>query len=121
MDTGAGFNLIRRNVLTFGWVNNVDNLSKAPGINEANRNPLRLGEVVALPKGFRNTLFKVQFIIDEKLVVDAIFGTSFMNRQVEIFLFRNQKMKFSKGGEPVVGQGTQRPEVPSKTKEGFLF
>lgn len=73
-------------------------------MNDANSNPLRLGEIVWLKTRFGNTLFMITFTVAERLAVDDIVGKSSMTRHIDYILFREQKIKFAKGTVPIVGQ-----------------
>lgn len=79
MDTAAGFNLIRCKKFPFDLEKVFYQKTQAPNLNDANGNPLNFGKVVWLTIRFRNTFYKSKFIIAERLAVDAIVGTYFMN------------------------------------------
>lgn len=60
--------------------------------------------MVLLTKGFGNTLYRITFIFENRLDVDEIFGTPFMNRPVYSIMCREQKIQLGKGTGPIVGK-----------------
>ena len=54
-----------------------------PALGDANGRPLRVGGVVRLFVRLGNTFFQTTFVVVERLAVEVILGTSFMNRNVK--------------------------------------
>lgn len=52
-----------------------------------------------------NTLYRIKFIVAEKLEVDDIVGTAFMNRHFNAVICPEQKIKLRKGTILIMGQG----------------
>lgn len=86
MDTGAGFKLIRMDFLPYGWEQDIDGTSCEHRLNDENGRPRELSEIVWLKIRFGNKLYQVRHIISEKLAVDAIIGTYFMNKHMSEIL-----------------------------------
>lgn len=119
METGAGFNLVQRNVLPFRWEWKVDEKATVPRLNDENGNPLQLREVLWLTTRFGNNLFGVKYIFTKRLSVDAIVGTGLMKRHIDAILSKNQKIKFDKGTVPFLGQGRPRTSGMNKPRDSF--
>ena len=82
-DTGSGLNIVRQDALTDGWQTWLTMDNVLPTLRDGNRRPLcLLGEGV-LRTRFRNTTYRLPFIIADKLAVNGIVGTRFMNRYVD--------------------------------------
>lgn len=94
LDTGAGFNIIRRNSLPYCWKKGVNEAAILPGPNDANVNPSELGDFFLLTTELGNTVFKIRYILAKRLAVDAIISTAFMNRHVVSIRGREQKLEF---------------------------
>lgn len=54
LDTGAGYQIIRRYALQFGWKEFVYTKGNVTWLNDANRQPLYLTQIVLLPVRFGN-------------------------------------------------------------------
>lgn len=70
----------------------VDVTHQPPLLEDASSNPFDLREAVWLPTWFGNTLYRIKFMVGEKLAVDTIVGTAFMNLHVDAILCDEQKM-----------------------------
>jgi len=99
-DTGAGFNLIRRNALPFGWEKKVDHGATAPQLRDASGRPLDLREVVWLTTRLGNAFYRIRYIVAERLAVAGILGTGFMNVHVDAIRCREQRIDLQKGSVP---------------------
>lgn len=75
----------------------MDSATAPPRLNEANGRQLALGESVGLTTRFANTLYQNMFIVAERLAVDVIIGSDFMNRHVEEILCNEQRVRFRYG------------------------
>ena len=96
-DTGAGCNIIRANVLPYGWEDYLLGDVPMPNLGDANGNRLNLLGAVALRMRFKNNIYKSTFFVARRLAVPAIVGTSFMNRHVDAIRPRRQVVQFYKG------------------------
>ena len=76
-------NVIRRDALPDGWEAHQMAHEELPALGDANGQPLRVGGVVRLFVRLGNTFFQTTFIVVERLAVEVILGTSFMNRNVK--------------------------------------
>lgn len=65
---------------------------------------------------FGNTRYIVTFAVDERLEVDVIIGTAFMNEQVIPIRCREQVVQFRRDMVPILGIGTV--SVVAKTPFG---
>lgn len=83
LDTGAGLDLIRRNVFPMGWKTEIDLTLCAPRFNYSNGNQMNLKEMVRMTTRFGNILFRMLFIIANQLAVEVILGTSLHNHHVD--------------------------------------
>ena len=78
-DTGSGINIVKRDALFDGWEKLLDRDATMPRLRDANGRPLRLlGEITIFIR-FGNTPYRVPFIVSDKLAVNVIIGTRFMN------------------------------------------
>ena len=83
LDTGAGMNVIRRDALPDGWEISLVTNAEPPALGDANGRPLKIGGVVRLFVRLGNTFFQTTFVVVERLAVEVILGTSFMNRNIK--------------------------------------
>lgn len=96
-DTGAGLNIIRRSALPEGWEEGIDRKANSMRLNDANGRPLALGESTWLPIRFANSLYRVKFIVADRLAVEVIIGTAFLNRHLLAILCTQQRIRFRDG------------------------
>ena len=86
-------NIIRQNTLTDGWQTCLMKDTILPALGDANGKPLRLLGEIVLRIRFGNTTYRVPFIVADKLAVEVIVGTRFMNRYVNAIECRNQTIR----------------------------
>ena len=80
--TGSGMNIVKRNAIFDGWETLLDKDATMPRLGEANGRPLRIFGEITLRIRFGNTTYRVPFIVADKLAVNVLIGTRFMNRYV---------------------------------------
>ena len=96
-DTGSGMNIVRQDALTDGWQTWLTKDAVLPTLGDTNGRPLSvLGEIV-LRIRFENTTYRVPFIFADKLAVEVIVWTRFMNRYVDAIECRNQMIRLNRG------------------------
>lgn len=82
LDTMDWCNIIRRNALPFGWQWCIDTQGEVPLLNDANGQQFSLTEMVSLSIRFGIAHYVLKFVIEERLAVDVIIGTAFLNYYV---------------------------------------
>lgn len=82
LDTGAGPNLIRSDVLPIGCRQNLVTSAHLPRLGDANGRPLQLQGVVILRLRLGNSHFRVPFVVATRLAASMIIGTDFLDRNV---------------------------------------
>ena len=97
-DTGFGINIVRQDALTDGWQTWLTKDTVLPTLGEANGRPLRLLGEIVLRIRFWNTKYRVPFIFLDKLALEFIVGTRFMNRYVDAIECLNQTIRLKRGG-----------------------
>lgn len=81
-DTGLDFDIICKSALPEGWEYEVDKKAKPLSSRDANGRPLSLGQSLWLTVRFTNTLYRVKFIVSERLSLEVIMGAAFLNHHV---------------------------------------
>lgn len=81
-ETGAGFNMIRHSTLLPDCESHVDLKATATLLIYANSRPIDLAESVWLAVRFTNELYRVTFVVAERLVVELVIGTKLLNGHV---------------------------------------
>ena len=120
MDTGAGFNVIRSSALPDGWEDKLIPDCQLPNLGDANGKPLQLRGAIQLRVRFKNTIFTATFIVADKLAVDVILGTCFMNKNVKAIECMTGKIVFqrNKTRVPILDSRTGSPiEMQSSEKK----
>ena len=82
-DTGPGMIIVKLGALFNGWERLLEKDAKMPRLGDANGRPLRLLGEITLRIRFGNTTYRVPFIVADKLAVNFIIGSRFMNRYFE--------------------------------------
>jgi len=92
LDTGAGINLVRHNVLPANWQSYAGKLERTPRIKDANNN--RLIENYAIHLYIDVGCAKVfdRFFVAEHLSVPCILGIEFMDNHVEAIFTHLKKV-----------------------------
>ena len=86
-------NIVRQDALTDGWQTWLTKDAVLPMLGDANGRPLRLLGEIVLRIRFGNVTYRVPFIVADKLAVEVIVGTRFMNRYVNAIECRNQTIR----------------------------
>ena len=97
-DAGSGMNIVRQDALTDGCQTWLTKDTVLPTLGDANGRTLRLLGEIVLRIRFGNTAYRVPFNVAEKLAVEVIVGTRFMNRYVDSIECRNQTIRLTRGG-----------------------
>ena len=135
MDTGAGFNVIRSSALPNGWQDKLIPDFQLLNLSDANRKTLKLQGAIELKVRFKNSIFSVPFIVADRLAVDVILGTCFMNKNVEAIecmagkiVFQHNKTKVaildSRTGKLIESKPLSKEassEVPARTDTSNNF
>ena len=108
-DTGSGMNIVKRDALFDGWETLLDKDATMPRLGDANGRPLRLLGEITLRIRFGNTTYRVPFVVAEKLAVNVIIGTRFMNRYVDAIECRTQTIRLLRGATiPILSRTNPR-------------
>jgi len=91
LDTGAGINLVRPNVLPANWQSYAEKLERTPRIKDANKNRLIADYAIHLYIDVGCTKVFDRFFVAEHLSVPCILGTEFMDNYVEAIFTRLKK------------------------------
>ena len=111
MDTGAGFALIKKSMLPANWRDFEVKSTNLPRIWDANGNALQLEAMVHLTIRLGNTLYRVPFLVAERLAVDVILGKAFMNKHIQNICCRDQAIDLYQGGTiPILASSDIYPE-----------
>lgn len=106
VDTGSGYNVIRRDVLPVGWQKFVTANKDLPRLGDASGNALQVAHEVLLRVRFGNALYRVTFLVVEHLTCPVLVGTQFTNRHVEAIWCMRGKMQFTHDTLPIIGSGS---------------
>lgn len=82
LDTGTGMNLIRRDTLPAVWEDGFDRKAIYTRLNDVNGRPLSLRESTWLAVRFSNYMYHIKFIVANRISVEVIIGTAFLNLHV---------------------------------------
>jgi len=83
LDTGAGINLVRPNVLPANWQSYAEKLERTPRIKDASNNRLIANYAIHIYIDVGCAKDFDRFFVAEHLSVPCILGTEFMDNQVE--------------------------------------
>jgi len=92
LDTGAGINLVRVNVLPANWQSYSEKLESTPRIKDANNNRLIANYAIHLYIDVGCAKVFDRFFVAEHLSVPCILGTEFMDNHVEAIFTRLKKV-----------------------------
>jgi len=92
LDTGAGINLVRRNVLPANWQSYAEKLERTPRIRDANNNRLIANYAIHLYMDVGCAKVFDRFFVAKHLSVPCILGTEFMDNHVEAIFKRVKKV-----------------------------
>jgi len=92
LDTGAGINLVRPNVLPANWQIYAEKLERTPRMKDANNNSLITNYAIHLYIDFGCAKVFDRFFVADHLSVPCILGTEFMDNHVEAIFTRLKKV-----------------------------
>ena len=105
IDTGSGYNVIRRSALPDNWQDYITVDRALPRLGDANGNALSVCHEVLLRVRFGNALYRVPFLVVENLSCPVLLGTRFANRHIEAIWCRRGKVEFTQDVLPIIGTG----------------
>jgi len=88
LDTGAGVNIVRTSVLTGNWMAYAKELTTLPRIRDANNSRLVTKYAIRLYADTRGERLFDRFLVSDNLSVPCIFGTEFIEQNIEAILPR---------------------------------
>ena len=80
LDTGAGVNIVRTNVLPANWMAYAEELSTLPRIRDANNNRLVTKYAIHLYVDTGGVRLFHRFLVSDNLSVPGILGTEFIEQ-----------------------------------------
>ena len=107
-DTGSGYDVIRLRDLPHGWEQYRIPDAPMPPLGDANGNRLRLLGKVALRVRFGPSMYRVAFLVAERLAVSVIIGTSFMNRHVRGIMCMDGEIWLTRAKIPILSRHPRR-------------
>lgn len=116
LDTAAGFIIILKSALLPGWESEVVEKVRTSRLSDENCRPLSLGQGVWLTVWFDNTIYRVKFIVAERLVVEVIIiCTASLKHHVHAITWTEQRIRLEKGEITIVKQlnGSSQEEKPT--------
>ena len=105
IDTGAGYNVIRKAALPPGWEECVTSRRSFPPLGDAGGHALKISREVLLRVRFGNALYRVSFLVAETLAVPVVLGTQFMNRHIDAIRCIAGRIDFTGDTLPIIGRG----------------
>ena len=115
-DTGSGYNVVRLRDLPQGWENYRIPDASVPALGDANGKRLRLLGQVVLRVRFGSAMYRVSFLVAERLAVSAIIGTAFMNCHVRGIMCMDGNIKLTRATISIVSRHHGRkPYVEAKS------
>ena len=120
LDTGAGINVIKTSALPVGWENHLIEGADLPELGDANGKPLKLQGAIRLRVRFRNSVFLTTFVIADRLAVDIILGTCFLNKHVRAIECSEGRVQFLKKDTklPILDRRGKPLSQPENNDEG---
>ena len=107
-DTGSEMKIVKREALFDGWEKLLDRYGTMPRLGDANGRPLRPPGEITLRIRFGNTTYRVPFIVADKLAINVIIGTRFMNRYVDAIECWTQTIRHFRGATiPILSRTNQ--------------
>ena len=105
IDTGSGYNVIRRSALPEGWKKCITISQGLPSLGDANGNALDISHQVLLRVRFGNALYRVLFYVVDHLACHILLGTQFANRHIEAIWCIGGDVQFTQDTLPIIGRG----------------
>ena len=107
-DTGSKYNVIRLRDLPYGWEQYRIPDALMPPLGDANGNRLSLLGKVAFGVRFGPSMYRVAFLVAERLDVRVIIGISFMNRHVRGIMGMDGDIWLTRAKIPILSRGPRR-------------
>ena len=98
LDTGAGPNLVREDLLPADWHKYAQNVAELPRICDANNRRLKVAGVVPMYVDIGGRRLQTSFLVCKELAAPAILGCSFIQRFVSAILPQENKVVLKYGG-----------------------
>ena len=105
VDTGSGYNVIRRSALPKDWSDYITVDRALPRLGDANGRSLQVSYEVLLRVRLGNALYRVPFLVVENLSCPVLLGTRFANQHIEAIWCRKGKIEFTQDILPIIGSG----------------
>ena len=107
IDTGAAFNVIRRDALPADWQAHITGNTNLPALGDASGNLLSATHEVLLRVRFANAVYRIPFVVVEKLTCPVLVGTQFLNEHVRAIRCIEQRIEFTQDTIPILGSGSR--------------
>ena len=98
LDTGAGPNLIREDVLPIGWEHALIPGQTLPRVSNASGRRMPVKGVVQLTTRVGDLVRRIRFLVTSDLAVPCILGCHFINAHVKGILPRDRRVDLCEGG-----------------------
>ena len=103
-DIGSGYIVIRLRDLPQVWKNCRIPDASVPALGDANGNRLRLLGQVVLHVRFGSAMYRVSFLVAERLAVIVIIVTAFMNRHLRGIMCMDGEIKLTRATIPILSR-----------------
>jgi hypothetical protein len=117
LDTGAGPNLVREDVLPPGWERGLIPGQVLPRVSNASGRRMPVKGVVALVLRVGDLVRRVRFLVTSDLAVPCILGCHFINAHVKGILPRERRVDLCEGGSVSLLGRYDACAVPQATLE----
>ena len=108
-ETGSGMKIVKRDACFDGWEKLRDRDATIPQVGDTNGRPLRILGEITLRIRYGNTTYPLPFVVADKLSLNIIIGTRFMNRYVDAIKCRKQMIRIFRGAKiPILSRTNQR-------------
>lgn len=103
VDTGSGYNVIRKDALLRNWRQRVLVNADLPDLCDANGNPLNIRHEVQLRIRLGDAVYPVRFLIVTKLACSVLLGTQFLDKHVDAIKCRQRVVYLTRSIVPILG------------------
>ena len=119
LDTGAGPNLIREDVLPIGWEHALIPGQTLPRVSNASGRRMPVKGVVQLTTRVGDLVRRIRFLVTSDLAVPCILGCHFTNAHVKGILPRDRRVDLCEGGSiSILGKYEGCPVSPETITVG---
>lgn len=105
IETGSGYNVIRKSSLPHGWQRFITSRNNLPNLADASGIDLRVMHEVLLRLRCGNALYRVKLNVFDHLSVPVLFGTQFTNRHIDVIRCIKGFIEFTGDRLPIIGRG----------------